>query len=279
MTAAWLLLASPSGSRRGRRKAAVENPGWAARLRLVTRSLPTHPTRLTERSNDVVPTIDEAQLSDRDEITRFAAPCTRHRQEQAADGRDRGASLDPRSPPDAHFERAEWHAFGSLDHEATLEALVKPAAAAGRPFEPAAAELLAWQQHRGTSSREGLLSRTTDTLHAVAASRLAADQLTAGAVEAEASIALNQGDGQTCIHEPADTARSLLVGLATSASGDNQAPRRPRRRRIRRSCFAARRAARLDGCFRGWQAQSRSARRDPRAAKQMFRAAARAPFD
>jgi hypothetical protein len=51
-------------------------------------------------------------------------------------------------------------------HEATLEALVKPADAAGRRFEPAAANLLAWQQRRGTSSQDGLLPRTTDTPHA-----------------------------------------------------------------------------------------------------------------
>jgi hypothetical protein len=43
----------------------------------------------------------------------------------------------------SYFERAEWHELGSLDQAATLEALTEPAAAAGRPFEPAAAAELA----------------------------------------------------------------------------------------------------------------------------------------
>ena len=73
-------------------------------------------------------------------------------------------------------------------HEATLETLIKPAAAAGRRFEPAAAELLAWQHRRGTRSRDGSVRERPTLCTPVAASPLTADQLTAEAVEAEASI-------------------------------------------------------------------------------------------
>jgi type II secretory pathway predicted ATPase ExeA len=101
--------------------------------------------RLMARNTGVVLTIDEAQLADRDEMTRFAAAL------QEGTGRDWPLVVvlaglrslrDHRRMP-SYFERAEWHELGSLDQAATLEALTEPAAAAGRPFEPAAAAELA----------------------------------------------------------------------------------------------------------------------------------------
>ena len=89
--------------------------------------------------------VDEAQLADRDEMTRFAAAL------QEGTGEDWPLVVviaglrsirDHRRMP-SYFERAEWHELGSLDEEATLEALVKPAATASRPFASAAAALLA----------------------------------------------------------------------------------------------------------------------------------------
>ena len=98
-----------------------------------------------ERSTGVVLTVDEAQLADRDEMTRFAATL----QEGTGAGWPLVVAIagllsirDRRRMP-SYFERAEWHELSSLDHRATLEALKGPAEAAGRPFEPAAAELLA----------------------------------------------------------------------------------------------------------------------------------------
>ena len=41
------------------------------------------------------------------------------------------------------FERGEWHELGLLGQDATLRALTHPAAEAGRPFDPDAAEALA----------------------------------------------------------------------------------------------------------------------------------------
>jgi type II secretory pathway predicted ATPase ExeA/DNA-binding MarR family transcriptional regulator len=101
--------------------------------------------RLMARNTGVVLTIDEAQLADRDEMTRFAAAL------QEATGKDWPLVVvlaglrslrDHRRMP-SYFERAEWHELGSLDQAATLEALAQPAAVAGRPFEPAAAAELA----------------------------------------------------------------------------------------------------------------------------------------
>ncbi len=101
--------------------------------------------RLIEHDTGVVLTVDEAQLADRNEMTRFAAAL------QEGTGNDwplvvAVAGLrsirDHRRMP-SYFERADWHELASLDPEATLDALVGPAAATGRPFEPSAAEYLA----------------------------------------------------------------------------------------------------------------------------------------
>ncbi|MGO9789992.1 MAG: AAA family ATPase [Solirubrobacteraceae bacterium] len=101
--------------------------------------------RLIEHDTGVVLTVDEAQLADRNEMTRFAAAL----QEGTGNAWPLVIAVaglrsmrDHRRMP-SYFERADWHELGSLDHEATLKALVGPAAAAGRPFEPSAAEQLA----------------------------------------------------------------------------------------------------------------------------------------
>lgn len=102
-------------------------------------------TRLIERNTGVVLTVDEAQLADRNEMRRFAAAL------QEGTGNDWPLvvamaglrSIRDRRRMPSYFERAEWHELGSLDQEATLKALVEPAAAAGRPFEAAAATQLA----------------------------------------------------------------------------------------------------------------------------------------
>jgi DNA-binding MarR family transcriptional regulator len=101
--------------------------------------------RLMARNTGAVLTVDEAQLADRDEMTRFAAAL------QEGTGKDWPLVVvlaglrsirDHRRMP-SYFERAEWHELGSLDQAATLKALADPAAAAGRPFQPAAAAELA----------------------------------------------------------------------------------------------------------------------------------------
>jgi len=93
----------------------------------------------------VVLTVDEAQLADRDEMTRFAAAL------QEATGKDWPLIVaiaglrsirDHRRMP-SYLERAEWYELGSLTDGATRTALVEPAASAGRPFEAAAAAWLA----------------------------------------------------------------------------------------------------------------------------------------
>ena len=101
--------------------------------------------RLMQHNTGAVLTVDEAQLADRGEMTRFAAAL------QEGTGSDWPLVVaiaglrsirDHRRMP-SYFERAEWHELGSLDQTATLEALVEPAAAAGRPFDAPAAAYLA----------------------------------------------------------------------------------------------------------------------------------------
>ncbi len=101
--------------------------------------------RLMQQGTGVVLTVDEAQLADRNEMTRFAAAL------QEGTGNDWPLMVaiaglrsirDHRRMP-SYFERAEWHELGALDQAATLEALAAPAAAAGRPFDPPAAAYLA----------------------------------------------------------------------------------------------------------------------------------------
>jgi hypothetical protein len=100
---------------------------------------------LIEHDTGAVLTVDEAQLADRNEMSRFAAAL------QEGTGNDWPLVVvvaglrsirDHRRMP-SYFERADWHELASLDREATLDALVGPATAAGRPFEPSAAEHLA----------------------------------------------------------------------------------------------------------------------------------------
>lgn len=101
--------------------------------------------RLVAQGTGVVLTIDEAQLADRDELTRLAAAL------QEGTGKDWPLVValaglrsirDHRRMP-SYFERAEWHELGALDQAAAIEALVEPAAGAGRPLDPAAAAFLA----------------------------------------------------------------------------------------------------------------------------------------
>ena len=100
---------------------------------------------LMQHDTGAVLTVDEAQLADRNEMTRFAAAL------QEGTGNDWPLVVaiaglrsirDHRRMP-SYFERAEWHELGSLGQAATLEALVGPAAAAGRPFNAPAAAYLA----------------------------------------------------------------------------------------------------------------------------------------
>jgi AAA ATPase domain len=100
-----------------------------------------------ERRTGVVLTIDELQLVRREHATVFgAAP-------QRAIGANwpivvAAAGLPAMRDPDrlpTYFERAEWHHLGALDRAATLHAPISPAAQAGRPLAPEAAEYLAEQ--------------------------------------------------------------------------------------------------------------------------------------
>lgn len=98
-----------------------------------------------EHGTGVVLTLDEVQLASREELAGLAALL------QHATGDDwpivtAGAGLPLMRDPDhavTYFERATWHELGLLDGEATIEALTGPADRAGRPLDPAAADVLA----------------------------------------------------------------------------------------------------------------------------------------
>ena len=98
-----------------------------------------------EHDTGVTLTIDEMQLADRRELAALAALL------QEGSGRDwpiatAGAGLPVMRQPEhavTYFERAIWHELGLLDRAASIEALTGPAAAAGRPLDPDAAEQLA----------------------------------------------------------------------------------------------------------------------------------------
>ena len=99
----------------------------------------------TSRRSGLVLTIDELQLAARPELAELAATLQQH----VPDGwplvvalaglptiRDGHRSV-------TYLERSEWHELGMLSHADAVRALVGPAADAGRPLRPAAADLLA----------------------------------------------------------------------------------------------------------------------------------------
>ena len=99
----------------------------------------------TDRSAGLVLTVDEWQLADRTELAELAAALQQHVPDNwpivvvmagLPGHRERRLSV-------TYLERGEWHELDLLDEPATLDALTKPALAAGRPFTKEAAQLLA----------------------------------------------------------------------------------------------------------------------------------------
>lgn len=90
-------------------------------------------------------TLDELQLTERDELSQLAAVL------QLAAGEEwpivvAGAGLAGMRDPSravSYFERADWYDIGTLNEAETLLALKGPAASAGRPLDGDAAEYLA----------------------------------------------------------------------------------------------------------------------------------------
>lgn len=109
------------------------------------RSLAGAVAAATEHHSGLVITIDELQLARRRELGQVAATLQQHVPDHwplvvAV------AGLPTIRNPDrsvTYLERGEWHELGLLDRQDTLLALTGPAAGAGRPLEPDAAELLA----------------------------------------------------------------------------------------------------------------------------------------
>jgi hypothetical protein len=95
----------------------------------------------------VVVTVDETQLARRPDVAAVAAAL------QA--GTEEGwpylvvfaglATMRNPSRSVTYLERGEWHEIGPLDETSTMEAITIPAAAAGRPIDPVAAQYLAEQ--------------------------------------------------------------------------------------------------------------------------------------
>lgn len=97
------------------------------------------------RGSGLMVTIDELQLARRAEVGDLAATLQQHVPDHwplvvAVAGLPAIRSAD-RSV--TYLERGEWHELGLLDHADTLLALTGPAAGAGRPLTPEAAESLA----------------------------------------------------------------------------------------------------------------------------------------
>ena len=92
-----------------------------------------------------VVTIDEMQLAPRDELGQLAAvlqKATEAAWPLVVVGAGLAGMRDPGRTV-SYFERAEWHAIGSLDPHQTRVALQGPADAAGRPFDDDALAILA----------------------------------------------------------------------------------------------------------------------------------------
>jgi hypothetical protein len=128
----------------GEIKFARDQPDPAAPLELRTIF-----TNLAEaaanRDSGFVLTLDELQLSERDELSQLAAVL------QLAAGEEwpmvvAGAGLAGMRDPSravSYFERADWYDIGTLNEPETLVALKGPAASAGRPLDGDAAVHLA----------------------------------------------------------------------------------------------------------------------------------------
>ncbi|MFK5633949.1 ATP-binding protein [Ornithinimicrobium sp. LYQ103] len=92
----------------------------------------------------LVITVDELQLADRAELANLAAVLQQHVADHwplvvAGAGLP---SLRERDRTVTYLERGEWHELGLLEPADTREALVAPAADAGRPMDEAAADVL-----------------------------------------------------------------------------------------------------------------------------------------
>jgi hypothetical protein len=90
-------------------------------------------------------TVDELQLADRAELANLAAVLQQHVGDHwplvvAGAGLP---SLRERDRSVTYLERGEWHELGLLGPADTVEALTGPAAEAGRPMDPEAAQVLA----------------------------------------------------------------------------------------------------------------------------------------
>jgi hypothetical protein len=125
------------------REPAPDVPG---KLRLET-AIAALVEELRARDSGLVVTIDEAQLAHRDELEQLGS-VLQHGSEQEwllltlIAGLP---SLRHAGQLGTFFERAQWFELGLLDDDAALQALVEPAAAAGRPFDPDAASYTAGQ--------------------------------------------------------------------------------------------------------------------------------------
>ncbi len=98
-----------------------------------------------EHRAGVLVTVDELQLASKSDLAEFAAALQQHVPDNwplvvllaglpNARGTQRGVT---------YLERGEWHSVGLLSRVATLEALRRPAEAAGRPLDDDAAQILA----------------------------------------------------------------------------------------------------------------------------------------
>lgn len=97
------------------------------------------------RESGLVVTLDEVHLAAREDLATLTAALQRHVPDGwpvvfAAAGLP--SLRDPRSSV-TYLERGEWHELGPLGPDDTREALTEPATLAGRPMDPAAADLLA----------------------------------------------------------------------------------------------------------------------------------------
>lgn len=98
-----------------------------------------------ERGTGLVVAVDELQLARRPELGDFAATLQQHVPDDWPLVVVVAGLPTIRDPTRSvtYFERGEWHELGLLDRHDTLLALVGPAAAAGRPLDDEAAEVLA----------------------------------------------------------------------------------------------------------------------------------------
>lgn len=97
------------------------------------------------RGTGLMVAVDELQLAKRRELGDFAATLQQHVPDDWPLVVVVAGLPTIRDPTRSvtYFERGEWHELGLLDRDDTLLALVGPAAAAGRPLDEGAAEMLA----------------------------------------------------------------------------------------------------------------------------------------